>query len=137
MRLSKSLTYFSLIVALFSCGKKKDPKTGLLDSIKSLYAGRIIHLKLPENQKLSAASKIYAYIDKSKNEIAFDLDDYDDYRLPEVDRIMEAVQQLSKDTISNMILIEAFGKQSYSTLNTGYVPYRYILEFQKVSQCCK
>jgi hypothetical protein len=117
----------SLIFVAFGCKRQTNAKTNKLDSLRSVYAGKEVHITLNNNQSgTEPLTSQYAYTDENKSDLAFKLE-------PDGKYIMDSSEDTYIETTANigqprtdMVMIQSLNGSSYHKY--GYVPYTYISE---------
>lgn len=128
----KRLIFVIVIVLGFGCNQTIDRKTQVLDSLKRVYADKEIHITLNNNQSgTNPLTSKYAYIDKEKSDLAFELQTWNKYKVDSEEGLtFVSTQEHPYEEPSDMVLIETIGNVAKKR---GYVSYKYIKEFNEAS----
>jgi ABC-type uncharacterized transport system involved in gliding motility auxiliary subunit len=121
---------FVLFVTTSGCKSTIDSRQVLLDSLKREYAGKEVHLTFTNNEAgTEPITSQYAYIDRKKSDLAFELKQSQSYNLAFEEGIpfVPTTNNPEKDK-SDMVLIEI-----PNTTKRGFVSYKYINEFKEIS----
>ena len=126
----KTILMFLLIITVFGCkSPSKDHKSELLNSLKRQYAGKTIHLTFTNNEAGTAPlTSQYAYVDRKRSDLAFELKTYQAYILAFEEGIafVPTTEQPTREN-TDMVLIEI-----PNTTKRGFISYKYIKEFSAV-----
>jgi hypothetical protein len=131
--MKRPIVLFVLIIISIGCTSKVDKKAQVLDSLKKAYADKPIHITLTNNPSGSAPiTSQYAYTDKNKNDLAFRLESWHEYKLAsEEGNVFVPTTDQFKQEESDMVLIEITkGDPSHKR---GFIPYSFIEEFRELS----
>jgi hypothetical protein len=120
---------FLLIISVFGCKSPSNDQTSeLLDSLKREYAGKTVHLTFTNNEAGTAPiTSQYAYVDREKSDLAFELKQYQTYQVAFEEGIpfVPTTKRPVEDK-PDMILIEI-----PNTGKRGFVSYKLIKEFNR------
>jgi hypothetical protein len=113
--------------AFLSCRRQTDEKTNKLDSLRSAYAGKEVHITLNNNQSgTEPLTDQYAYTDENKSDLAFKLEADGKYILDSSEgSYVETTANVGQDR-TDMVEIQSLNGSSYHKF--GYVHYTYIWE---------
>lgn len=121
---------FLLFLTAFGCNSSIDSRQVLLDSLKREYAGKEVHLTFTNNEAgTETITSQYAYIDRKKSDLAFELKQSQAYKLAFEEGIpFVPTTNNPEEEKTDMVLIEI-----PNTTKRGFVSYKYIKEFKEIS----
>ncbi|WP_345952394.1 hypothetical protein [Mucilaginibacter sp. PAMB04168] len=123
----KKLILIPLAILALGCKRKVDEKTQVLDSLRSVYAGKEVSVTLSNNQAgTEPLTDQYAYTDENKSDIAFKLIEGGKYLLDSSEgTYIETTANVGQDR-TDMVLIESLNGSDFH--KRGYVSYKYVWE---------
>jgi hypothetical protein len=123
----KKAIFISLITLSFGCKHEANEKTHVLDSLRSVYAGKEVGITLSNNQAgTEPLTDQYAYTDENKSDIAFKLQEGGKYILDSSEGVYVETTANAGQERTDMVLIESLNGSDFH--KTGYVSYKYIWE---------
>lgn len=128
--MNRFLMFLLFLTALGCKSSDVDTKESVLDSLKQEYAGKDVHLTFTNNEAhTEPLVSQYAYVDRHKSDLAFELNTEEVYKLAFEEGIaFVPTTEHPKQQKTDMVLIEI-----PNTSKRGFVSYRFIKEFRDVS----